>query len=201
LLASVPYRNQLNFTFDGLKQAAASVDRLRNFRLRLSTGQFPSGCNPSMTELAREAAEKMKAGMDDDLNTAQAQAAIFDMVRAANAAIDAGQLKKDDVPPLLAAIEKFDEIFSVLQDDDAPKMKSILEWAQAEGREKDISKELQEAVSSQQLTDEDIEKKISDMDQARRARNFKLSDSIRAELTEAGILVEITKDGVRWRRK
>ncbi len=201
LLASVPYRNQLNFTFDGLKQAAASVDRLRNFRLRLSTGQFPAGANPSMTELAREAVEKMKAGMEDDLNTAQAQAAIFDMVRAANAAIDAGQLKKDDAQPLLHAVEKFDEIFAVLQDDDAPKMKSILEWADAEGRRADISKELQEAVSSQQLSDAEIEKKIAELDQARRARNFKLSDSIRAELTAAGILVEITKDGIRWRRK
>jgi cysteinyl-tRNA synthetase len=201
LLASVPYRNQLNFTFDGLKQAAASVDRLRNFRLRLSTGQFPAGANPAMTDLAREAVEKMKAGMEDDLNTAQAQAAIFDMVRAANAAIDAGQLKKDDAQPLLHAVEKFDEIFAVLQDDDAHKMKSILEWADAEGRRQDISKELQEAVSSQQLSDADIEKKIAELDQARRARNFKLSDSIRAELTDAGILVEITKDGVRWRRK
>jgi len=143
----------------------------------------------------------MKAGMDDDLNTAQAQAAIFDMVRAANAAIDAGQLKKDDARPLLEAVEKFDELFAVLQDDDAPKMKNILEWAKAEGREKEISKELQEAVSSQQLTDAEIEKKISEMDQARRARNFKRSDQLRAELTAAGILVEITKDGVRWRRK
>ena len=97
------------------------------------------------------------------------------------------------------AIEKFDEIFAVLKDDDAPKMKSILEWAKAEGR--DISKELLEAVSSQQQSDADIEKKIAEMEQARRARNFKLSDSIRAELTEAGIIVEITKDGVRWRRK
>ena len=51
-----------------------------------------------MAELARETAERMRAGMDDDLNTAQAQAAIFDMVRKANAAMDAGQFKKDDVP-------------------------------------------------------------------------------------------------------
>jgi cysteinyl-tRNA synthetase len=201
LLASVPYRNQLNFTFDGLKQAAASVDRLRNFRLRLSTGQFPAGVNPAMADLALETMQRMKAGMDDDLNTAQAQGAIFDMVRSANATIDAGQLKKDDAKPLLDAIEKFDEIFAVLKDDDAPKMKNILEWAEAEGRDKDISKELREAVSSQQLSDADIEKKIAEMDQARRARNFKLSDSIRAVLTEAGILVEITKDGIRWRRK
>ena len=47
LLASVPYRNQLNFTFDGLKQAAVSVERLRNFRLRLSAGNFSPGSNPA----------------------------------------------------------------------------------------------------------------------------------------------------------
>jgi cysteinyl-tRNA synthetase len=201
LLASVPYRNQLNFTFDGLKQAATSVDRLRNFRLRLLTSQFPAGANPAMTELARTTADRMKAGMEDDLNTAQAQAAIFDMVRAANAAMDAGQLKKDDAAPLLAALDKFDEIFAVMKDDDAPKMKAILDWAKAEGREKDISRELLDAVCAQQLSDADIEKRIGEMEQARRARNFKLSDTIRAELTAAGVLVEQTKDGVRWRRK
>ena len=201
LLASVPYRNQLNFTFDGLKQAAASVERLRNFRQRLSSGHFPAGTNPSMVDLARETVERMKAGMEDDLNTAQAQAAIFDLVRASNAAIDAGQLKQDDVPPLLAAVDKFDEIFAVLKDDDAPKMQRILDWAKAEGRENQISAQLLEAVRAQSLADADIEKKIAEMEQARRARNFKRSDEIRAELTSAGILVEITKDSVRWRRK
>ena len=49
--------------------------------------------------------------------------------------------------------------------------------------------------------DADIEKKIAEMEQARRARNFKQSDTIRAELGAAGILIEQTKDGVRWRRK
>ena len=201
LLASVPYRNQLNFTFNGLEQAAASVDRLRNFRLRLTTGPFPPGMNPAMAELARETEVRMRAGMEDDLNTAQAQGAIFDMVRAANAAIDAGQLKKDDTPPLLQAMEKFDQLFAVLRDDDVTKMKSILDWAKAEGREKDISPQLLEAVSSQQLSDAEIEKKIAEMEQARRARNFKQSDALRAELTAAGIIVENTKDGVRWRRR
>jgi cysteinyl-tRNA synthetase len=201
LLASVPYRNQLNFTFDGLKQAATSVDRLRNFRVRLATSQFPAGANPAMAELARASAERMKAGMDDDLNVAQAQAAVFDMVRTANAAVDATQLKKEDAAPLLATLEKFDEIFAVLKDDDAPKMKAIADWARAEGREKDISAELRDAISAQQWSDADIEKKIAEMEQARRARNFKQSDAIRAELGAAGILIEQTKDGVRWRRK
>ena len=199
LLASVPYRHQLNFTFDGLKQMASNVEKLRNFQLRLKTGQFPSGASDST--LARETVERMTAALDDDLNTAQAQAAIFDMVRKANVAIDSGQMKKEDVAPLLAALEKFDEIFAVLRDDDAPKMNSILEWAKAEGREKDVSQDLLEAVGAQSLPDAEIEKKIAEMEAARKARNFQASDAIRAELTSAGLLVEITKDGVRWRRK
>ncbi len=201
LLASVPYRNQLNFTFDGLKQAAVSVERLRNFRQRLAEGNFPSGTNPEMQTLATDTVDRMQAALDDDLNTAQAQAAIFEMVRSANSALDTGQIKKNDTAPLLAALEKFDEIFAVLKDDDGPKMKQVFDWALAEGREQDISAELREAVQSAQLSDADIEKKIAEMEAARRGRNFKLSDALRAELTAAGIVIENTKDGVRWRRK
>ena len=199
LLASVPYRHQLNFTFDGLKQMASNVDKLRNFQLRLKTGQFASGATDST--LGRETVDRMTAALDDDLNTAQAQAAIFDMVRKANAAIDSGQIKKDDVAPLLAALDKFDEIFAVLRDDDAPKMKAILEWAKTEGREQDVSQELLDAVGTQSLSEAEIETRIAGMEAARRSRDFQASDAIRAELTSAGILVEITKDGVRWRRK
>jgi cysteinyl-tRNA synthetase len=201
LLASVPYRNQLNFTFDGLKQAAVSVERLRNFRQRLTQGSFPSGSNPEVQALGTETINRMRAALDDDLNTAQAQAAIFEMVRSANSALDAGEIKKDDPGPLLAALEKFDEIFAVLKDDDGPKMKQVFDWAPTEDREKDISPELREAVQSGQLSDADIEKKIAEMETARRTRNFKVSDALRAELTAAGIVIENSKDGVRWRRK
>ena len=201
LLASVPYRNQLNFTFDGLQQAAVSVDRLRNFRLRLSSGQFPAGANPAMLALASETTERMTAALDDDLNTAQAQAAVFDMVRKANAAFDSSEVKKEDAAALLGALEKFDEIFAVLKDDDAEKMKSILEWAKTEGREKEGSKELLGIVQAAGLSDEQVNQKLAEMETARKARNFQVSDAIRAELTAAGILVENTKDGVRWRRK
>jgi cysteinyl-tRNA synthetase len=201
LLASVPYRNQLNFTFHGLKQAAVSVERLRNFESRLTTGQFPPGATESMAELARETAERMRAGMDDDLNTAQAQAAIFDMVRKANAAMDAGQFKKDDVPALLASLEGFDELFAVLKDDDGPKIRDIIEWAKAEGRENEVSLELLEMAGARQISDGDVANKIAEMEAARRSRNFKVSDTIRAELAALGIIVEITKDGARWKRK
>jgi cysteinyl-tRNA synthetase len=201
LLASVPYRNQLNFTFDGLKQAAVSVDRLRNFRLRLSAGNFADGSNQEMQKLATDTIDRMRAALEDDLNTAQAQAAIFEMVRQGNTAFDTGGVRKDDVPALLAALDKFDEIFAVLHDDDLPKMKQVLQWAQSEGREKDITQELRDALQAAQLFDADIEEKIGQMKAARTARDFKKSDAVRAELAEAGILVEITKDGIRWRRK
>ena len=201
LLASVPYRNQLNFTFQGLQQAAASVERLRNFQQRLAEGKFAEGSNPVMQSLANDSRTRMSEALDDDLNTAQAQAAVFDMVRAANAAMDAGELRKDDVPTLLAVLTQFDEIFSVLTDDDAAKMQSIFEWAKAEGREKNISPELLEIVSSARTSDEKINQKVAAMEAARKSKNFAASDAIRAELIAAGILIEQTKDGVRWRRK
>ncbi len=201
LLTSVPYRNQLNFTWDGLRQAATSVDRLRNFQLRLSTGNFPEGETPTMAKLAQDAVTGMRAALEDDLNTAQAQAAIFEMVRAANAAIDAGDIRKNDVPALLGAVEKFDEIFAVVADDDAAKIKTILDWARSEGREKDITPEALALTGSAQLSDKQIEEKIAQMSAARKARDFKTSDALRAELNQAGILVENTKDGIRWRRK
>src|SRR5579872_557597 len=65
LLASVPYQKQLNFTFDGLKQAANSVERLRNFKLRLDTAHFPAGSNREMSALADSTREKMKDKLED----------------------------------------------------------------------------------------------------------------------------------------
>ncbi|MGH9497826.1 MAG: cysteine--tRNA ligase [Terriglobales bacterium] len=201
LLASVPYRHQLNFTVDGLKQAAVSVERLRNFQQRLLRGQFAAVESQTGQALALETSERLRAGMGDDLNIAQAQAAIFDMVRKANVAIDTGQLGKNDAGALLNVLEQFDELFAVLKDDDASKIKPIVEWARAEGRGDEISKELLDAISAQQLSDGDIQKKVADIEAARRGRDFKASDAIRAELASAGIAIEITKDGVRWKRK
>jgi len=201
LLTQVPYRNQLNFTFDGLKSAASSVEKLRNFRFRLTSMQFPAGATRQMAQLADETIARMKSALDDDLNTAEAQAAMFDMLRKANTALDAAEVRQDDVKPLLTALEKFDEIFGVLKDDDQPKMKAILDWARAEGREKEISPELLEIAGSTQLADEQVNQKLAEMEAARKARKYKESDAIRAELVAEGIIVENTKDGVRWRRK
>jgi cysteinyl-tRNA synthetase len=201
LLASVPYRTQLNFTFESLQQATAAVDRLRNFHQRLTTSKFPEGASDAMSELARVTDEHLRAGMEDDLNTAQAQGAIFEMIRTANAAMDSGAFHANDVAALAAVLQKFDDIFSVLQDDDAAKVKAIVDWAQSEGREKDISAEAAEIARSAQLSDDAVNQKIAAMKSARDAKDFKASDALRAELAAAGILVEITKAGIRWRRK
>jgi cysteinyl-tRNA synthetase len=154
-----------------------------------------------MAQLAEETIAKMKSALDDDLNTAEAQAAMFDMLRKVNTALDAAEAHQDDVKPLLGALEQFDEIFGVLKDDDQVKMKAILDWARTEGREKEISPELLEIAGSAQLADEQVNQKLTEMEAARKARRFKESDALRAELVAAGIIVENTKDGVRWRRK
>ena len=200
LLTQVPYRNQLNFTFDGLSAAASSVEKLRNFRFRLTSSQFAAGSNAAISQLAAETAQRITDALSDDLNTAEAQGAIFEMLRAANTALDAGQVKQDDVKALLGALDRFDAIFGVLKDDDQPKMKAVLDWARAEGRQ-DISQQIEEIAGSAQLSDEQVNQKLAEMEAARKGRNFKVSDAIRGELTAAGIIVENTKEGVRWRRK
>jgi len=201
LLMSVPHHKQLNFTFDGLTQAANSVDRLRNFKLRLQTSKFEAGSNPAVAELAANAEKEMRAGMEDDLNTARALGAIFDMVRDVNAALDSGQVKKDDVSKVLQALEQFDEIFAVLKDDDAAKVRATVEWAQAEGKSDKISSAAAEMAKAASLSDAEVEKLVAEHSQARQARNFARSDAIRAQLAENGIILENTKDGVRWKRK
>ena len=201
LLSSVPFRKQLNFTFDGLKQAKESIDRLRNFKLRLETSKFEQGNTEAMAQLAKATRQKMTDALADDLNTAEALGAMFDMVREANTAADAGKMKQGDVEPLLAAMRQFDEIFAVLPDDDAEKIRFVLDWAKQENRLQEASEETVEAAKSAELSDEKIDALIAERQAARKAKNFKRSDEIRDQLASAGIILEDTKDGVRWKRR
>jgi len=87
LLASVPYTKQLNFTFAGLQQAEASVERLRTFQDRVSGGAYKpeyrnAPANPVVENIAEAARQEFRQALNDDLNTARALAAIFEMVRA-----------------------------------------------------------------------------------------------------------------------
>jgi len=192
LLASVPYRKQLNFTFDGLRQAAHSVERLRNFKSRLEMAQLPPGRNENMHKLAENTKTQMHAALADDLNTAQALGEMFDMVREANTAADKNELRQDDKAPLLDALRQFDEIFAVLNDDDAAKMARAAEWARAHGLE---------TAMTATISDAEVDRLVGERTAAKKARDFARADAIRAQLAEAGIVVEDTKDGIRWKRK
>jgi len=199
LLASVPYRKQLNFTFDGLTQAANSVERLRNFHRRLLDTKWPAGAHAEIKAIADKAVVEMQAALDDDLNTAQALAAIFDLVREVNAAADAGKIGADDAPALITALERFDGVFNVLKDDDAAKVAKVVEWARAEGRE--ISPEAVTMAAAAALDDATITQLVAEHSAARAAKDWKTSDAIRDRLLSEGVLLENTKEGVRWRRK
>jgi len=184
-LASVPYRRQLNFTFDGLQQATSSVERLRNFAARLKNEKFPAGNQQGVVERIAKAADDFDAGLSDDLNTAQALAAVFDFVREANIAMDRGEFRQGDVAAAAEFLANFDKVFAVLEDNDGEKL-TALGFGGGEGG----------------LGEAEIEKLVQERQAARARRDFAASDRIRKELSDRGIILEDTKDGkVRWKRK
>jgi cysteinyl-tRNA synthetase len=173
LLASVPYRKQLNFTFDGLKSAATSIDRLRNFKRRLETDRYLEGVDEQLAARTAAARKAFTDSLDDDLNTAEALAAVFEFTRDANSAMDAGQFRAGNARAALEFLARFDSVFDVL----AP------------------------VVQSHAISDAEVESLNAERDAAKKARNFARADQIRAQLLEQGIVLEDTKSGVRWKRK
>ena len=197
-LISVPYRHQLNFTFDGLVDATNAIERLRTFRERLTSGSFAAGENPVLQEAAKKAQETYMAALENDLNTAEARAPIFDLIRAANTAIDQGQLLAGDRDAILKVLASFDSVFDVMEDRDAEPTRRALEWAEKAGRMADVAPEL---LARQLLTDETIDALVAERTLAKKQRNFARADQIRNELAEKGVAIEDSKDGVRWKRK
>jgi cysteinyl-tRNA synthetase len=197
-LISVPYRHQLNFTFDGLTEATNAIERLRTFVARLNQPNLAPGENPALQQAARTAQSDFMAALADDLNTAVARAPVFDLVRLANTAIDQNQLFAADRDAILAVLHTFDAVFDVIEDRDAEPTRRAVEWAQHSGRESDIAPEL---LARQSLTDEAIDALVAERTQAKRQRNFARADQIRNDLAEKGIVIEDSKDGVRWKRK
>jgi cysteinyl-tRNA synthetase len=197
-LVSVPYRHQLNFTFDGLIEATNAIERLRTFSQRLKQANLAPGANPALQTAAGKAQTDYLAALANDLNTAEARAPIFDLIRAANTAIDQGQLLADDRDAILAVLRSFDAIFDVIEDRDAEPTRRALQWAAESGRLADVAPEL---LARQSLTDEAIDALVAERTQAKKQRNFARADQIRNELAEKGVLIEDSKDGVRWKRK
>ena len=197
-LISVPYRHQFNFTFDGLVEATNAVDRLRTFRKRLVEGSFAEGENPALQEAAKNAQEEYIAALANDLNTAEARAPIFELLRAANTAMDQGQLKAGDRDAILKVLRSFDGVFDVMEDRDAEVTRKALEWAEQTDRMGQVATEL---LVRQGLTDEAIDALVTERTEAKKQRNFARADQIRNELADKGVVIEDSKDGVRWKRK
>jgi cysteinyl-tRNA synthetase len=200
LLLSVPYRHQLNFTFDGLTESTNAIDRLRTFHARVRDGKWPASSteDSSLAKIIAEGDTAFTAALDNDLNTAEARAAIFDVLRAVNTAADQQKLSRADADATLALLAKFDSIFAVLEDNDAELTRAALSWAEAEGRLDEADPSLLATLS---LTDADIDALVAERTTAKQQRNFARADAIRNELLEKGILLEDSKDGVRWKRK
>ncbi len=173
LLISAQYRKQLNFTFDGLKAAAAAIERLRNFQTRLETEKFDPGVDEEQEKRAAAALAAYHEGLDDDLNTADALGAVFEFLRETNSAMDRGRFLAGNRASAKRLLDDFDRVFDVL----GP------------------------TVSEGALSDEEVEEMIRQRTEAKKARDFARADAIRAALLEKGIVVEDTRDGVRWKRK
>jgi len=158
------------------------VERLRNFGDRLKRGKFPAGKQKGMTTRIAKAAEEFDAGLADDLNTARALAAAFDLVREANIAIDRGEFRQGDVPAALEFLASFDKVFGVVEDNDSEKLRALGYGGPQSG-----------------LGDEEIDKLVAERNAAKKKRDFATADRIRKELTDRGIIIEDAKDGsVRW---
>ena len=173
LLASVPYRKKLNFTFDGLKAAATSIERVRNFGDRVRTKRLHPGVDETARQRAAEALRRYEESLDDDLNTAEALGTIFEYIRETNTALDEGRFLEDNRSDALRLLKAFDDVFDVLK-----------------------PTEITAAIS-----DDEIEQLVAERTVAKKARDFARSDEIRAQLLEKGIVIEDTREGVHWKRK
>lgn len=171
LLFSVPYDKQLNFTFENLKGAETTIERLHDFKRRLSDAHLPDGINADLQEKVENALENFKAAMDDNLNTSVALAALHNLTREVNTALAHETLCSEDRSLILHVLDKFDSVLGIFGEKET------------------------------EILDADIEKLIEERQEARRSRNFARSDEIRDALAAQGIVLEDTKDGVRWKRK
>ena len=171
LLFSVPYDKQLNFTFENLKGAETTIERLQDFKKRLQEAHLTDGINTDLQEKVRGFLQDFETAMDDNLNTSVALAALHNLVRETNTALAHETVLTEDRSFILHTLDKFDAVFGIFGE------------------------------SKEEILDTEIEQLIEDRQEARRSRNFAHSDEIRDLLNEKGIVLEDTKDGVRWKRK
>jgi cysteinyl-tRNA synthetase len=172
LLASVPYRKPLNFTFDGLLQAQRSLERIKEFVFRLKSANLAAGGNSQLIMATAEALAQFDTALDDDLNTAQALAAVFDFIRKCNIALSEGAVREEDRRRIMDFFKKVDERLAII-----PSMEELVQG------------------------DAEIESLVAKRNEARKNRDFAMSDRIRDQLLDRGVVIEDTREGTRWRRK
>jgi cysteinyl-tRNA synthetase len=175
LLLSAHYRKQLNFTWESLAAHEESLRRLTDFLARLS-GVTREGTHADIAARVAQARTAFAEAMQDDLNTAAALGAIFELVRALNSAIDSGQVGAGDVLAIRQAFDDFDRVLG------------ILSLRRAEDERPPVPVD-------------EIERLIEDRQAARRRRDFGAADRIRDDLAARGVLLEDGSGGTRWKRK
>ncbi|MGQ0737117.1 MAG: cysteine--tRNA ligase [Acidobacteriota bacterium] len=175
LLLSSHYRKQLNFTWTGLEQAEEALTRLCDCLARLDA-LAPGVAGESIAARVREAREAFDAALSDDLNTAAGLAAVFDLVRVVNTAIDAGELTAADASSVKAFFGHADQVLGVVS----------LRRAEDERPPVPVD-EITQVIDARQ--------------QARRRRDFKEADRLRDDLAARGVLLEDHPQGTRWKRK
>jgi cysteinyl-tRNA synthetase len=170
-LLSVPFRKQLNFTFDALRGAEKTVASLGDFRDRVREAKCEAGSDSQIAAAIETALRDFEAGMDDDLNTSVALAALHDLTREINTALGRQNLRGDDQQAVLTALSRIDGVLNVIGEEQTA------------------------------MLDDEIQKLIDERQEARHRRDFKRADEIRDELLVRGIILEDTKEGVRWKRR
>ncbi|MBA3514538.1 MAG: cysteine--tRNA ligase [Pyrinomonadaceae bacterium] len=170
-LLSVPYSKQLNLTFDALRGAEKTVESLRDFHARLSDARTEPGLITNLHEATERALREFEAGKDDNLNTSVALAAIHNLTREVNTALARKKLGEENKRALLDLFSRFDLVLNIFGKDPAG------------------------------MLDDEIQSLLDKRQEARRRRDFGRADELRDELVQRGILLEDTKDGVRWKRR
>jgi cysteinyl-tRNA synthetase len=174
LFLSTHYRNPLNFSEEGLEQAANGLARIENGVANLKH-RLKSAEKGAVNEQVSEAVERIKRTfhekMDDDFNTADAITAVFDLISEGNAYLAKADANAETIGLLLQVLQEWDSVLGIL------------------------------AEEKEELLDDEIEQLIAERTEARKAKNWARSDEIRDLLTAKGIVLEDTPQGLRWRRK
>jgi cysteinyl-tRNA synthetase len=198
LLLSTHYRKMLDFTEDGLRQARAGLERIRNFLFDLADIKREGSPTSEAARLIDTARTGFLSGLEDDLNISEALAAVFGLIKSANVLKDRGHLTKADAEALRAFVLLLDEKILGVDLKSMVAGSVIVRVPPVEGGFEPVKPEVV-AQAANELAAK-VQEKIEERQRARAARDFKRADEIRKALLAEGILVEDTKDGVRWKR-